>query len=75
MLIDFTLGNFRSFKDSATLSMETGGGVQQWARENTVPITSDLSVLKSAAIFGANGAGKSTVLSLSLIHISEPTRP
>lgn len=62
MLIDFTLGNFRSFKDSATLSMETGGGVQQWAHENTVPITPELSLLKSAAIFGANGAGKSAVL-------------
>ncbi len=62
MLIDFTLGNFRSFKDSATLSMETGGGVQQWAHENTVPIKPELSLLKSAAIFGANGAGKSTVL-------------
>ena len=26
-------------------------------------------------LIGANGAGKSTFLKLSLIHISEPTRP
>ena len=27
------------------------------------------------ALIGANGAGKTTTLQLSLIHISEPTRP
>ena len=26
-------------------------------------------------VYGTNGAGKSTTLELSLIHISEPTRP
>lgn len=62
MLIDFTLTNFRSYKDTATLSLESGGGVHQWQHENTVPVTNDLSVLKCAAIFGANGAGKSAVL-------------
>lgn len=62
MLIDFTLTNFRSYKEAATLSLEAGGGIHQWQRENTVPVTDTLSVLKCAAIFGANGAGKSAVL-------------
>ena len=28
-----------------------------------------------ATVVGSNGAGKSTLFNLSLIHISEPTRP
>ncbi|NLR32533.1 AAA family ATPase [Levilactobacillus tujiorum] len=62
MLIDFTLTNFRSYQEPTTFSLESGGGVQEWQRENTVSLTADLRVLKCATIFGANGAGKSAVL-------------
>ena len=35
----------------------------------------ELDSNSTTLIVGTNGAGKSTVLDLSLIHISEPTRP
>lgn len=58
MLIDFTIKNFRSFKNEATLSAETGARLTKYKDTNTF---SDLSVpvLKSLLIFGPNGAGKS----------------
>ncbi|MGP4116892.1 AAA family ATPase [Levilactobacillus zymae] len=63
MLIDFTLKNFRSYRNEATLSMETGERLRKYDRENTlkIPHTKD-KVLKSVAMFGANGSGKSTVI-------------
>ena len=37
----------------------------------------DLDIRRAEAfgVLGANGAGKSSLIRLSLIHISEPTRP
>ncbi|MFC6260696.1 AAA family ATPase [Levilactobacillus fujinensis] len=61
MLIDFTLTNFRSFKDSATLSLTATGGTLQ-RPQKTLTVDNQLSLLKCAAIFGAAGAGKSTLL-------------
>lgn len=59
MLIDFTLTNFRSFKDPVTLSLvaTNAGGV-----ERSLPLTGTKRGLKCAALCGTNGVGKSNVL-------------
>lgn len=62
MLIDFTMSNYRSYKDQATLSLETGERLRKRSKQNTIKISSSLSLLKNLAIFGANGSGKSSVV-------------
>ncbi|MFQ9705939.1 MAG: AAA family ATPase [Limosilactobacillus pontis] len=58
MLIDFTIKNFRSFKDEADLSAETGARLTKYKQTNTFS-SLKVPVLKSLLIFGPNGAGKS----------------
>ena len=66
MLIDFTFGNFRSFRDEATLSMvaaDTLDGNEELDAKNVIKeVRSDLNVLRVAAIYGANASGKSNVV-------------
>ena len=38
-------------------------------------VTFDVKEGEIFSLIGANGSGKSTLFNLSLIHISEPTRP
>jgi len=64
MLIQFTVGNFKSFKDKATLSLETTS--DDWREEDNVAVVGDQKLLKSAAIFGANASGKSNFLAAML---------
>jgi len=65
MLIEFTTGNYRSFKDTATLSM---AAARIKARDphvnanNTIPVDNQLTLLTSAAIYGANASGKSNFI-------------
>ncbi len=65
MLIEFTVGNFRSFQKPVTLSLVTA---KRTARDpkidlnNTFKIDENLSLLKSAAIYGANASGKSNLV-------------
>ena len=61
MLIDFSFKNIRSFKNEATLSMETGELIEEYAKENTVDI-GDITLVKSAFIFGGNASGKTNVI-------------
>ncbi|WP_346660787.1 ATP-binding protein [uncultured Veillonella sp.] len=61
MLIDFSFKNIRSFKNEATLSMETGELIEAYAKENTVDI-GDITLVKSAFIFGGNASGKTNVI-------------
>ena len=58
-LIEFTVGNFLSFKDKKTLSMEAST-----IRElpQNILKTGDYKLLKSAAIYGANSSGKSNLI-------------
>ncbi len=59
MLIEFTFSNYRSFRDSASLSMEaTGLGA---LKEILIPFKSK-NYLPAIAIFGKNGGGKSNVI-------------
>lgn len=59
MLIEFTLKNYRSFRDEAVLSMEaTGLGTFK----NSLISYGTLKLLPGAAIYGKNGGGKSNVI-------------
>lgn len=65
MLLEFSVGNYRSFKEIETLQMEAAPIVSKWTKldaENLVHLNEDLSVLKSKAIYGSNGSGKSNLL-------------
>lgn len=65
MLIEFTVGNFRSFKEPVTLSMVAA---KLKARDpkvnenNTIKVDEDLTLLTSAAVYGANASGKSNLV-------------
>ncbi|MDU4966283.1 MAG: ATP-binding protein [Veillonella parvula] len=61
MLIDFSFKNVRSFKNKATLSMETGDHIEEYAKENTVDI-GEITLVKSAFVFGGNASGKTNVI-------------
>lgn len=59
MLIEFSVENFRSFKDKVTFSMEKGIGDEN---ENNVFNFENLELLKSSAIYGANASGKTNLI-------------
>lgn len=59
MLIEFSIKNFLSFKNKVTLSMEKGSGEENL---DNVISNENISLLKSAAIYGANVSGKSNIL-------------
>ena len=65
MLIEFTVGNFRSFKEPATFSM-VAAKIQ--ARDpninqnNTILVNERWKLLTSAAVYGANASGKSNFI-------------
>ncbi len=62
MLIDFTISNFRSIKEAATLSMlatkikEHPDNIFQPNKEKNI------NLIKAAVIYGANASGKSNIL-------------
>ena len=61
MLLQFTVGNFKSFKEKATLSLEATP--DDWLEEGNVAVVGERRLLKAAAIYGANASGKSNFLS------------
>lgn len=61
MLIEFTVGNFRSFKKPVTLSFSAAKPIKEHLDENVFP-AGRFSLLKSAAVYGANASGKSNLL-------------
>ncbi len=66
MLIEFTVGNYRSFKEPVTLSMVATRLVADSKNKeiddnNIFKIDKNISLLKSAAIYGANASGKSNI--------------
>lgn len=65
MLIEFNLGNFWSFKEVQSLQMQAAKIRSKFPRvdaNNIAAIDGQLSLLKSKAIYGANGSGKSNLL-------------
>jgi hypothetical protein len=63
MLVEFSVTNFRSIRDKQTLSMVKGKGSELEATHTFKPTApSSETLLKSAAIYGANAAGKSNII-------------
>ena len=65
MLIEFTVGNYRSFKDSVTFSMVAAklkARDKALDENNVFPLTDKISLLKSCAVYGANASGKSNLV-------------
>lgn len=60
MLIDFTLKNFKSFKNEETLSAEAANRLRK--HKDSVENINGQNILKTVFIFGPNGSGKSNVL-------------
>lgn len=67
MLIEFSVENFRSFKDKVTFSMEKSKGDEN---SNNVFTLERYNLLKSAAIYGANASGKSNLIKALMVAIS-----
>ncbi|MHC5933139.1 AAA family ATPase [Nostoc sp.] len=64
MLIEFSVGNYRSFKEQVTFSMVAANLVakdKKLDESNVFEIDNDLKLLKSAAIYGANASGKTNL--------------
>ena len=63
MLVEFTVGNYRSFREPQTLNMEAtslkSSPENSGLDENVVFAQGKLKLLSSAAIYGANASGKS----------------
>ncbi|MDR0582097.1 MAG: ATP-binding protein [Prevotellaceae bacterium] len=59
MLLEFTVGNYLSFKDKKTLSLEATA-IKDFP--NNVMAAGEYKLLRSAVIYGANSSGKSNLL-------------
>ncbi len=72
MLIEFTVGNFKSFRDKTTFSMIAANLTSEdpaLDTDNVIPVSKNLSLLKSAAVYGANASGKSNLgIALRFMH-------
>ncbi|HMA37265.1 MAG TPA: ATP-binding protein [Chloroflexia bacterium] len=66
MLIEFTVGNFRSFHERVTLSMIAASALRSRDKEldaqTVVEVPPGVELLRSAAIYGANASGKSNLV-------------
>lgn len=62
MIIDFTVSNFRSFRDEQTLSMNVEGSRSRHASNFSLVEDERFAVLRTAGIFGANASGKTNIL-------------
>jgi uncharacterized protein len=64
MLVEFSVGNFWSFKEIQTLQMRAAKISSKYSKldqDNVILVDEQLSLLKSKAIFGANGSGKTSL--------------
>lgn len=65
MLIEFNVGNFRSFKDVKTFSMlatRVSARDKRIDENNVFNAIDEINLLKSAAVYGANASGKSNLI-------------
>ena len=66
MLIEFSVGNYKSFRDRVTLSM-VAAAIKSKDKSvdetNIIKASKGLKLLTSAAIYGANASGKSNLMS------------
>lgn len=64
MFVQFSVSNFLSFKDEAILSMLSAkikSKDKELDKRTTFPVCKNITLLKSAVIYGANGSGKSNI--------------
>lgn len=59
MLVEFSVGNFLSFKEKKTLSLEAASIKEN---SNNVIVVNKYEILRSAVIYGANSSGKSNLI-------------
>jgi uncharacterized protein len=65
MIIEFSVKNYRSIKDMQTLSLVAApikSKKPELDTNNVIKVSDKLSLLKSVAIYGANGSGKSNLV-------------
>lgn len=65
MLVEFTVSNFRSILAPQTWSMAAAQALKEWEARNTFlvpPPVKHLRLLRAAALYGPNAAGKSTLV-------------
>lgn len=65
MLVEFSIGNFWSFKEVQTFQMQAAKIVSKNKKldeNNVIPVNDKRSLLKSKAVFGANASGKSNLV-------------
>lgn len=65
MLVEFSVANYRSFKERVTLSMEATAIVSHPSSldaQNRFAVGANVHLLASAAIYGANASGKSNLI-------------
>lgn len=62
MIIDFTVKNFRSFRDETLFSMSVEQPRAHLPDNISYPLNEKMGVLRSAGIYGANASGKSNIL-------------
>ena len=62
MIIEFSVENYLSFKDLATLSMIKTKSFKEHVDTHTIVVNNKLDLLKSAIIYGNNASGKSNLL-------------
>lgn len=76
MLVQFRLRNFMSFRDEQVFSMVAANGLREKnsdLSENVIEATDQLSLLKSAVVYGANASGKSNLLRAIAFFVSTLT--
>ena len=61
MLIEFSVGNYRSFKDLTTFSM-VAASFKEYEESHVINKGGKNRILKSGVIYGGNGSGKSNFL-------------
>jgi len=62
MLIDFTIKNFLSYKDETSLILTKINSYEELDKHNTIDINRNFELLKSIAIYGSNGGGKTNLI-------------
>ncbi len=67
MLVNFTVGNYRSFKEQHTLSMEAAN-IKEFS--DAVIEKKGIQILPIAALYGANSSGKSNILKAFSVFLS-----
>lgn len=65
MLIEFSVGNYLSFKETVTFSLVASKVVSYYEEldeNNVFNFDDELKLVKSAAVYGANASGKSNLI-------------